>query len=403
MSATLLILIALAGADPNVVFTNAAPRVGQVTPHRRWFDKQPSVQSARKPSNRPAFLEGLTTARTQSDRTEGAVLEGIEEEEVAEEFDPELTPSDSLWDHVLVQEFVSGMNPFAAEEVRTLEGYYDPFGSQGSYGTSGYQPFRLGWISYNDLTLLPVSAVHGGATKDMKILESNTNVRVSHVIAPGVIFNGTGWFNARWWDGPNKIALPGQVDQVSADIELGFFNEGPWSGQVAFHPQIVETFEARLNRYAFNFDGRAIAMYRASSQWSFVGGVAIWDRVDLLVVPHVGVIWSPNDRWELRLLFPKSRISYYLGQWRDADFWLYGVAEYTAEAWQANLGKLPNQVHDRIQLTDDRVSLGLRWDRGRYSFFTEGGYVFDRRVKFVGPTPNFTIGDIGMIRVGVRY
>src|SRR5262249_23708300 len=159
------------------------------------------------------------------------------------------------------------------------------------------------------------------------------------LVAPGVLFNGTGYFNARWWDGPSGVALPGQVDQVSTDLELGFFNDGPWSGQIAFHPQIVETYEGRLDQNAFNFNCRIVTTYQASHEWSFVGGVAFWDRVNLIVVPHVGVIWTPNNRWEFRILYPRSRISYFVGNWGDGDVWIYGQAEYTAEAFQATIAE----------------------------------------------------------------
>lgn len=300
-------------------------------------------------------------------------------------------------------DLIDTVNPLTPPTlVRVLPGYYDPFGWQASYGTSGYQPWRLGWSLFHEIAILPNSPVSGGTSGSMKIVEWNANLRFSEIIAPGVLFNATGYFNAHYWDGPGGVALPGQVDQISADLELGFFNSGPWSGQIAFHPQIVDGYESRLNRNAFNFDGRAVATYMASPHWSFVGGAAIWDRVDLMLVPHVGTIWTPDTRWEVRLLYPRTRISYFLGRRGCTDFWAYGVAEYTAESWQANIGD-PTQLADRIQITDDRVSLGLRWDSGRQSVFIEAGYVFNRQAKFAGPTPNFDISNCGMIRAGMRF
>lgn len=386
-----LILFALWGLDPESVFADAAVR-----DERRRF-RESSVRVI--PSHAPISSSDETSAESSDSNIDDLVTRG----QIVE--DPDETslstlPATGFWEHPLVHEFVSGMNPFVPEEPRVLEGYYDPYGWQASFGTNGHQPFRLGWVTYNDFVLIPASPVHG-TTGDLKIVEWNSNIRVSHIIAPGVLFNGTGWMSARWWDGPTGVPLPGQVDQFSTDLELGFFNDGPWSGQIAFHPQIVESFEAPLNRYAFNFDGRAIAMYRASANWSFVLGVAFWDRVDLLVVPHVGAIWSPNDRWEFRILFPRSRASYYLGQWRNADFWLYGEAEYHVEAWQ-DTTESPS-IHDRIQIADERLGLGLRWDTGRYSFFVDGGYVFNRQAKFVGALPSFDIDNSGMIRAGLRY
>jgi hypothetical protein len=302
----------------------------------------------------------------------------------------------------LFYELLDTFNPFTKSTVRILPGYYDPYGWQGSYGTDGYQPWRLGWQIYHDFAVLPNSPVTGGTTGEMQMVEWNSNLRLSEIIAPGVLFNGTGYFNAHYWDGPGGIDLPGQVDQLSADLELGFFNDGPWSGQVAFHPQIVDGYEAKLNHNALNFDGRAIANYLVSPNLMLVGGVGVWDRVDTLIIPHVGVVWTPGPRWELRLLYPRSRISYFLGRRGTTDFWLYGIAEYVAEAWQANIGD-PTVVADRIQLTDDRFSIGLRWDKGRHSAFVEGGYVVNRQAKFAGPTPDFDLGNVGMIRAGFRF
>lgn len=302
----------------------------------------------------------------------------------------------------LAEGFVGSMNPFSEKAERILPGYWDPYGAQASYGICGYQPWRLGWQATHDWAILPFASTFNANVGEMQIVEVNNSARLSEVIAPGVLFNGTGYFNAHFWDGPGKIGLPGQVDQISTDLELGFFDRGPWTAQVAFHPQIVDGNQSRLNPYAFNFDGRVVVSYLASPEWTFVGGVAFWDRVDLLVVPQVGAVWTPVPRWEFRLLYPKARISYYLGRRGPREFWLYGAAEYTAEAWQANIGN-PTIVADRIQLTDHRLLLGFRWDNGRRSAFIEGGWIFDRQAIFAGPTPDFDLSNVGTIRAGIRF
>ena len=386
MLTSLLLAVAIWGADPDQVFNgDAAPwAASEIAPPTEEHD-EPASSSQRRPRRRALPCPFTARGQTVSDEMQapfGAYC------------------CDDFWESEFVKEFMRSMNPFVPEDVTTIPGYYDPFGIQmgtGSFGSLGY---RLGWISHNDITVLPASAAQG-TTGDMKIVEWNSYAKYSHLIGAGMVFSGTGWFNARWWDGPGGIDLPAQVDQISTDLELGFFNDGPWSGQIAFHPQIVETYEAKLDRNAFNFDGRVVVTYTASPQWSYVGGVAIWDRVDTMVIPTVGVIWTPNDRWELRLLFPRTRISYFLGNRWNADFWLYGTAEYGAEAWQAIVGD-PG-TSDRFQMTDERIALGLRWDSGRYTFFTEGGYVFDRQIKFAGSTPSFDLSDTTMWRVGFRY
>jgi len=302
----------------------------------------------------------------------------------------------------LAEGYVGSLNPFSNKAERILPGYLDPYGTQASYGICGYQPWRLGWQRAFDWALIPLASTFDASVGSMQIVEVNNSARLSEQIAPGALFTGTGYFNAHFWDGPGQIDLPGQVDEISTDLELGFFDRGPWSAQVAFHPQIVNDRWARLNPYSFNFDGRVIVSYLASPEWTLVGGVGFWDRVDLLIVPHAGVIWTPVPRWEFRLLYPRSRISYFLGRRGPREFWVYGAAEYAAEAWQANIGD-PTRVADRIQLTDHRLMLGLRWDNGRRSAFLEAGWIFDRAAKFAGPTPDFDLSSVGTIRAGVRF
>ena len=383
----MLIWLAAAGASSETILDDDATSPTTVF-------GQTLISAAREPARVPA-------ADVQSKTQMDPIIRGQSPESDPPEF-VLASPYPRGFHRELFHELLDTLNPFAKSSVRVLPGYYDPYSWQASYGTDGYQPWRLGWTVTHDLAVLPFSDVSGGTTGQMKMVEWNSNLRLSEIIAPGILFNGTGYFNAHYWDGPGGIALPGQVDQLSTDLELGFYNDGPWSGQIALHPQIVDGYESALNRYAINIDGRAIVSYLSSPNWTFVGGFAVWDRVDLLVIPHVGAIWTPNNRWELRLLYPRSRISYYVGRRGKTDFWIYGIAEYTAEAWQANIGD-PTTVNDRIQLTDDRVSLGLRWDTGRHSIFIEGGYVFNRQAKFAGPTPNFDISNIGMVRIGARF
>ncbi len=420
MLTTLLVAATLFGTDPSIVFSQE--RVPSFPPSMAFSDQSPltpgtSAQSAATGSDSRLILVGcqslpagqccVTDPRAMSigvcDQTSAGML--VRGQNVSD--DPRYSQTsrlnESIWEDPYIKQLLDELNPFAPLQFQNLMNYYDPFGIQMGTGTFGQQGYRLGWSTYNEISVLPATQAFGTAG-NMKVTQWNSNARYSTVLQPGVLFNGTFWFDARWWDGPSGVALPGQVDQFSTDLELGFFDQGPWSGQIAFHPQIVETYEAKLDRNAFNFDGRAVATYKASPQWSFVGGVAVWDRVNTLIIPHVGAVWTPNNRWEVRALFPKSRVSYFLGNWRNADFWAYGQYEYTAEAWQSIISP-PSMAatSDRIQITDQRLTAGLRWDKGRYIYFTEAGYVFDRHVKFAGAAPSYDLGNTAIISVGFRY
>lgn len=384
MFSSFLIAVTIWGTDPDVVFTSDhAPPVKLLCPVEQTVSEAGSDAAGRLSATEKKSL--IVRGQTVTD-------------DIADQFaDCRFC---SLWSDEAFNHLIQEINPFAHLDYPVLEGYFDPFGWQMLTGSNGPQGYRLGWSTYNQLTLLPAANV-SGTTGNMKILEWNSNAKYSGLIRPGVLFDGTFWLSARWWDGPGGINLPGQVDLFSADLLLGLFNDGPWDTQIAFHPQIVETYEARLDWNAFNFDGRIVTTYTASPHWKLVGGLAVWDRVDTLFIPMAGVIWTPDDRWEVRATFPRARISYFMGNWKNADFWVYGQYEYTAEAWQTIVTN--PKYSDRMQIVDQRLTAGIRWDSERYTFFLEGGYVFDRQAKFAGPTPNFDIADTAMATFGVRY
>ena len=385
MLSQMLLAVSIWGADPEIVFgIDHAPAAPSIVSKN---DRQPLLPVDQKILAQENVFAEPFVARGQT----------VSDDVADQIYD---SPVGLVWEDPAFERLITEINPFAPLEFPVLQGYFDPYGWQMLTGSNGPQGYRLGWSTFNEFTLLPAAPVFG-TTGNMKIVEWNSNAKYSHLIRPGVLFDGTFWFSARWWDGPGGIALPGQVDLISADLLLGLFNEGRWSAQIAFHPQIVETYEAKLDRNAFNFDGRAIVNYTASPEWKFVGGVAFWDRVDLLIVPHVGAIRTPNNRWEIRALFPKSRISYFLGRFNNADFWVFTQYEYTAEAWQTVISD--PKYSDRTQIIDQRLTAGVRWDSGRYSFYADAGYVFDRQAKFAGATPDFNLGDTAIMTFGVRY
>jgi len=280
-------------------------------------------------------------------------------------------------------------------------GYYNPFnGSQFAYGPGRYQPYILGWYCRDEVSAMPASRTVG-TPGSLQIIEWNSDVRYAYAFRPDLMFTWAGGWNSRWWSGPTAPQLPYGFDNLYSDFELAWHPTGRWSGLVGVTPQINSDFERSLNSNAIMVDGRAIGFYRASPNLMFAFGAAYWNRVRDRIVPYAGVIWSPADRWELRLLFPKSRISYFAGNYRGCDVWCYTSAEYNVEAYQADIQD--TRVKDRIEMSDYRVLAGVNGQYRMIAPFLEGGWVFDRHVRFRESTPGFGIQDGFIVRLGARY
>lgn len=311
---------------------------------------------------------------------------------------PECCPPlvDDCWRHdPCSQSFLESWN-FSQAPAQRDGRYFDPYGWQ-----FAQDEFRLGLVKHDVLNFLPQTSTRGTADGSWQMTEFYSWLKYSTLVQPDVLVSLTGNADGGFWSGPGAPSLPGQMGRLSLDMEAVLLGRGPINTAIGFHPQVVADDQYHFTDKALNFDGRVINTHRVSPDWTLVYGIGFWDRVDLFVIPQVGAVWTPNDRWELRLLFPRSQFSYRLGDVGGGQMWLNSVVEYTVQAYQVGIesqGRI-----DRIQLQDWRFSTGLRQDFYDSSWTADVGIVMDRHVTFQGPTPGFDLAPTAMFRVGFWF
>jgi hypothetical protein len=308
-----------------------------------------------------------------------------------------------------MQTYAPGGAPFGSDPLlgeppgAELGRVYDP---GLAFGAVGPQPYRFGWTSRDDVAFMPAEGVHGGGSRgSFGITEFNAALRYTTGVpagTPNMIFSWTPEFNYRSWSGPTSPDLPANVFRFASDFELATPANNPVSMQLGFTPAFASDFVASPTSDAFNYDARGVVFVRTSPQLMLALGVTYWHRVQDFLLPYAGVVWTPNDNWEFRLMFPKSRISYFLGNWWGGSAWAYGSLEYNVEAYQIN-SQIPQNIDDKIQISDYRALFGLRSEGGGVTTFVEVGWVFDRQAVFQHTLRDFDI-DTGFIgRLGLRF
>lgn len=268
-------------------------------------------------------------------------------------------------------------------------------------GVNGPQPYRMGFTPKMDFTYLAPAGAQSPGNGRFSSTEMNFELAHTSQVGPGWIFTSTPQAGFRLWDGPGFPSLPGSVYRLGWDLTLATPIVGLWSMQLDFNPSIDTDFGGALGREALQLDGNAMLFYRASPQWMIVLGAGYWDRLDKIILPYAGVVWNPNDLWEVRLLFPKSRISYFLGNIHNGSHWLYATGEYHVESYQIDQPGVSSQ--QQVQMQDWRLAVGLRSDHVTYDKFIEVGVVFGRNVDFLKTTPGFNFNDTLMLRAGVKF
>lgn len=295
---------------------------------------------------------------------------------------------------------VYGADPFLGGGVVDPNAGYGG-GQFPGYGLVGPQPYQFGWSSRYDVGWLPMQQTDPNVG-DLEMLEANAAWRHTSPWGNGWIFSWTPEVNFRSLEGPGRVDLPGQLYRFASDFELSTPANNPWSFQFGFTPAIVSDLQDNLNSDSYQFDGRAVGFYRASPEVMFALGFVVYDRVKDYVLPYAGVVWTPSPCWEFRLLFPKSRISYFLGDWGGTSAWLYTGVEFNVEAYSIDLAG-PNGENEKIEFVDYRAVLGIRTESFGVSSFVEAGYVFGREANFLNGTPDFDIDNGFMVRGGLRF
>lgn len=305
-------------------------------------------------------------------------------------------------------------DPFLQPNYGAQGSQYSPYGYQQSippqgmtaYGANGAQPYRFGWQNRVDVSWMPgrpVTAPAGGSTGEKEIFGVDYELAYGTPFIPGWILNWTNQFSYRNWNGPDGGgSIADDLYRFGIDFELETPQAGPFSISLGVTPSLNTDFKADLMDEGFQLDGRGILFMQLDQYWTLGLGAMYWDRVDDHIIPWAGLIYR-DDYWEWQLMYPEARVSVFLGKEAYWSKWLYVRAEYRVEAYGVESTFAGVTSDTQVEMEDYRVLAGLKMDGGTYNWFFEGGWVFNREVKFANATPGYNIGDGFIGQIGLRF
>lgn len=131
-------------------------------------------------------------------------------------------------------------------------------------------------------------------------------------------------------------------------------------------------------------------------------GIEYLDRVDVKILPAVGLYLTPNPDLKLDLYFPKSKLSHRLPNFRDLESWGYVGAEYGGGSWAIERADGSN---DQVDINDVRAYLGIEWiTRRRNTGYFEFGYAFNRELVFrSNALDQLQLEDTLLISTGIAF
>ncbi len=274
------------------------------------------------------------------------------------------------------------------------------------YGANPAQPYRFGWQNRIDVSWLPggkVTSAPAGVTGNQAIFGVDYDLAYGAPVLPNWVLNWTNQFAYRNWSGPEgTLDLPDNVFRFGMDFELETPSNGPFSVSLGVTPSINTDFNSDVWKEGFQLDGRGILFWKLDQYWTLGLGAMYWDRVNDRILPFAGLIYR-DDYWEWQLMYPEAKVSLFLGNEAYWSKWAYVRAEYHVESYGVNRTYAGVAADDQIEVADYRVLGGFKMDTGLYSWFIEGGYVFDRQVEFDSATPGYSLNNGFIGQIGLRY
>jgi hypothetical protein len=290
-----------------------------------------------------------------------------------------------------------GANPYGG--ANTPQGFY-------TYGMNGPQPYRYGLQERLNVSYLPGAGTSPNRG-DFDIFEVDFEKALVNPIWGNWVFTLSPQINYRAWGGPNGAVapapanLPGSVYRFGLNFQLATPSVNGWSAEFGFNPALATDFDAPVNGNALFFDAYGVAFWQWSPQLTWALGVLYWDRVDDIILPYAGVVYTPDQYWEFRLVFPQPRVSYFLGAPYGVATWVYVGGEYHVEAYYVDLDD--GATDTKVQYSDWRIYGGLRWEAGQYVTFVEAGAAVGRKVDYQKVGNDFDVNSGFFARAGLRW
>jgi len=135
-----------------------------------------------------------------------------------------------------------------------------------------------------------------------------------------------------WWNGPKEPSMP--PNAFGAFLDFGVqpkFNDvfrlNAWGRFGVFSDFVKVTSDAL--RYQARLEG----MFNYSPQLEIQAGVVYLGRSRVKMLPTAGIVWTPDENWVLRLVFPNPKISRKLWTGQQAEWWGYVHMDYGGGSW----------------------------------------------------------------------
>ena len=216
-------------------------------------------------------------------------------------------------------------------------------------------------------------------------------------LSPGFIFH--------FLDGPDSavtmVDLPARV--YSAYLGTDFISDPSYPAGMEANLTVgfYSDFSA-ANGDSVRVTATLLRWMRLNSYTTAKFGIEYFDRVDVKILPAVGVFLTPIADLKMDLYFPRPKLAQRVPNLGNYEVWVYVGGEYGGGSWTV---ERVAGFEDQVDINEVRSFVGAEWVGPRnVTGFLEFGYVFNRKLVYRSDDKNPTdLQDAGMVRLGVAF
>ncbi len=216
-------------------------------------------------------------------------------------------------------------------------------------------------------------------------------------ISPGFIWS--------FWDGPDTLVTGAELPAraYSAYIATDYITDP--TRQAGMEANVAIGMYSDFNNVSsdsWRITGTLVGWKQVNPYSTAKIGIEYYDRVDIKLLPAIGVFMAPNPDLKFDFYFPRPKLAQRIQYFDKYSGWAYIGAEYGGGSWTV---QLTGPVDTQVDINDVRAFFGAEWvgPRGVTGFF-EFGYVFNRNLVYrFDPSDEIKLADAYMIRTGIAF
>jgi hypothetical protein len=240
----------------------------------------------------------------------------------------------------------------------------------------------IDWIETESAYVFESGLIHGGANfGDQSSLQSRFEYNHRFLIKDPIYLR-LGLAYNRFDFGQTAAPVPVHLQSMAAIIGVDYMHGGDIGAFIWVKPGFYT--EEHIGIASFNAPitlGRAFIL-QPDHLYLFVGANADFLRGDYPVLPLAGLMWRPNDQWEVALIVPEPRVTYK----PTKSFEIYAGGELAGGSFRTDHDPAiqPRKLDGaQIDYSEYRANAGFSYSpSANLSIDLAGGYAIQRQFAF---------------------